>query len=223
MNNENNVETIIDLGVFLRSMRKGLYKWFFVLLLVCILFGAGMVLYNKTNYVPMYQAQSSFAVSMLSETDEGDEEYGFNYNSRTANQLTQLFPYILESDMLQDLMKNSLGTNEINGVMLVKSVKNSNLFTLVVSSTSAKDAEEILNVALKYIPEVAQYVIGDTKLSILKNARVFSTPYNLPNYRRLLLQGIAIGLLFDVLFFSSLCYFPTNNPNTGRYKKATGY
>lgn len=188
-------ENMIDISEFLCDLWRGLKKfWWLVIMISCT---AAVALYIRSakSYVPMYKADSSFTVTTMNDYDETNTFYSFYYTQSTAKQMEKLFPHILQSDIMQDLLKESLGTEGINGSIRISSVPNSNLFTMNVTSRSAEEAQRILETAMNLIPEVSRYVIGETKLNIIQPARASENPVNRPNYRRQILKGLLIGIL----------------------------
>lgn len=192
-------EIVIDIGRLLSGVKKGLKKFWWCIVVICIAIALALCGIYAFRYIPKYEARSSFTVSTLNGNSEIDATYGFDYSARTAEQLTTLFPYILDSDILQELVKDSLGTDSINGEMHVSSVSDSNLFTISVISDSPDEAGEILEAVMQYIPEVSQYVIGETKLNVIQQAKLSSTPCNQPNYGKLAGTGIVIGVVISLL------------------------
>ena len=130
---ESEQETLeqIDLFDLLQAFLRGFKKiWWMIPVLVCLF---GGLLYARTalRYQPMYKSQASFTVSTASSTGSG-YSYSFYYNTSTAEQMATTFPYILESDLLTDLVKNDLGVTYINGSISASAVADSNLFTLSI-------------------------------------------------------------------------------------------
>lgn len=194
-NNVDDDEIIIDISQLFADMMKGFKKMWWMVLIICGGMAAILCGISAVRYTPKYEARSSFTVSTLNGASDIDSSYGYDYTTRATFQLTDLFPYILDSDILKDLLKESLGTDEINGEMNVSSVADSNLFTISVISDSADEAGKILEAVMMHIPEVSRYVIGETKLNIIQQVRVSNEPCNEPDYRRLICMGILIGIM----------------------------
>ena len=86
---------------------------------------------------------------------------------RHASQLARTFPYILESELLTDGIKQALGTDSITASLSASAVEDSNLFTLTATGANAESTLNVLNAAIDCYPEAARYVLGDIKLHML--------------------------------------------------------
>lgn len=191
--NTDDNEIVIDVGILICDLWKGFKKFWWILLIICCVSAVGVYGKSVRGYVPMYRASSSFTVSTLNGYDETNTSYGFYYSQSTAEQMAKLFPYILQSDVLQDLLKENLGTEVINGSITLNAVPDSNLFTMRVTSRSPEDAQRVLEAAMEVVPEVSRYVIGETKLNIIQPPKVAEQPNNMPNYRKDLVKGFILG------------------------------
>lgn len=186
----------IDIFDLLFDFIRGLKKiWWIIPVLVCL---CGGLLYARTvlNYTPMYKSQSSFTVTTASTSGTS---YSFYYDNSTAEQMASTFPYILESDLLTDLVKNDLGVEYINGSITASAVAESNLFTLTVTSNNAQDAYDILQAVMNHYSEVSAYVIGDTKLNMIEAPKVAETPYNEKGGMDAAAKGAAVGLIVGII------------------------
>ena len=124
----NNDEEVIDLHVLFADVKRGMAKfWWLLIIFVCFMV-ATVVLFKRARYVPTYESKASFTVSTenLFDTDLGS---GFTYDRYTAKQMAATFPYIMESELLTDLVKHDLGVESINGTISATCIENSNLIT----------------------------------------------------------------------------------------------
>ena len=128
--------------------------------------------------------------------ESGGFSYGFYYNTATASQLARTFPYILESELLTDSIKQALGTDYITASLSASAVEDSNLFTLTATGANAESTLNVLNAAIDCYPEAARYVLGDIKLHMLSAPSLPTAPYNIFDGKRAALTGAAYGLLF---------------------------
>ena len=99
-------EDRIDLLAFLRDAGKRAAEIWWVLLLLL----AGGILsgfaWEKTHYVPKYEATASFCVS----ADGQDNAWSLGYYNRISiRQLNAAFPYLLTSGALQQVVAEDLG------------------------------------------------------------------------------------------------------------------
>lgn len=110
-----------------------------------------------------YTASASFYITVQS----NNYAYTNIYSQGTASQMAETFPYLLQSELLQDVVKEELGVDYLNGSIYATGVEDTNLFTLNVISNNAQDAYDILLAVMEYYPRVAEYVIGNTHLELL--------------------------------------------------------
>lgn len=191
-NEQSQNENQIDLVLLLHDMIRGMLK-FWWLLLILVIGGAAISLgWQYKNYVPMYQSKASFTVAMEN-TYESGYSYLFYYDRSTAAQMASTFPYILQSELLTDLVKQDLDVDYINGSISASAIDNSNLFTLSVISSSPQDAKTILDSVIKNYPTVSQYVIGNTQLNMIEASQVPDEPYNHIARRNYAMKGAMLG------------------------------
>lgn len=185
----------IDIITLLHDVLRGVKKLWWACLLLTVLCAAGSWYTAKRAYRPLYRAAASFTVATGS-GESGGFSYGFYYNTATASQLARTFPYILESELLTDGIKQALGTDSITASLSASAVEDSNLFTLTATGANAESTLNVLNAAIDCYPEAARYVLGDIKLHMLSAPSLPTTPYNIFDGKRAALTGAAYGLLF---------------------------
>lgn len=185
----------IDIITLLHDVLRGVKKLWWACLLLTVLCAAGSWYTAKRAYRPLYRAAASFTVATGS-GESGGFSYGFYYNTATASQLARTFPYILESELLTDGIKQALGTDSITASLSASAVEDSNLFTLTATGANAESTLNVLNAAIDCYPEAARYVLGDIKLRMLSAPSLPTAPYNIFDGKRAALTGAAYGLLF---------------------------
>lgn len=186
----------IDIITLLHDVLRGVKKLWWACLLLTVLCAAGSWYTAKRAYRPLYRAAASFTVATGS-GESGGFSYGFYYNTATASQLVRTFPYILESELLTDNIKQALGTEYIPASLSASAVEDSNLFTLTATAANARDTVEVLNAAIACYPEAARYVLGDIELNMLSAPSLPVAPYNAFDGKQAILTGAAYGLVFS--------------------------
>ena len=186
----------IDIVRLLRSVLRSLRKLWWLIVVLAVLGGGVLALREVRSYTPMYQSRASFTVELISTSGSS---YSYYYNSSTASQMASTFPYILESDLLTDLVKDELGTSYINGTISASSVADTNLFVLTVTSSSAQDAYDILQAVMNHYSEVSDYIIGSTQLSLIEEPTVADAPYNSTDVPRAAAKGAVLGIAAALL------------------------
>lgn len=195
-------EIVIDLGKLFTDIWKGIKKFWWLVLLLAVIGACAMCLQKKRSYHPMYEASASFTVKTMAgaTNNETNTTYNFYYDKNTADQLGKTFPYILNSDILTEKLKEELGTESINGSINASSVPDSNLFTLTVLSSDRREALKILNAVIEVYPEVSQYVIGETQFQMVEEPEMSKSPVNRPHYKKALVYGAGGGMMLGCLW-----------------------
>ena len=176
---------------FLSSLRR---MWPLVLLLTAAV-GALFYFRSIRSYSPQYVAEATVSVEIVN---------GGSYaNRNSAEQLGQIFPHILRSGALSDVIAAKLGTKSVPGTIQVTNIKGTNLLTISVTAWSEEAAENVLRLVLENYPEVAQYVVGQTELIMVDDSGVSqitrrdTVMWN--SVRKGVLIGLVIGLALVVL------------------------
>lgn len=183
----------IDLIKAVEDFLHGLKK-LWLLILALIVLGAGVSYFRTTyTYTPQYVASATMAV-----TGPGGEYSG------TATQMAEIFPYILSSGVLQDVVAGEMGMDYVPGSVSVQAEEGTNLLTMSVTSNDAQMAYDVLHKMIECYPEVAEFVLGKTSLEILDETGVPSDTRReivvRGSYRRGAVQGALAGLVILCLY-----------------------
>ena len=181
----------IDLFEILGRMKKYIRSSWYVPLVLSVIFAGFFWFSAKRAYVPMYQSRAMFSVSSgYRAEDIFNSSY---YDNSAAQQLATAFPYIISTQVMQDLMKEHLGTNYINGTVTCNAVAGSNMFTLTAKSSSPEDAQKILRAAIDVFPQVAVYVVDNPQLIIRDEPSFSDVPVNSFSWKLPVVRGVALG------------------------------
>ena len=154
----------IDLMRIINNVWKGIKRyWFFMLALIVILGGVFCVRAYR-NYSPVYSANATFTITSDSSSLYASSSY---LNSRTASQIVNTFPYILNSTILQKKIAEDLGVETIPGSISTEILGSTNMITILVSSSDPQYAYDILESVIEHYPEVAEPVIGEVAMNLL--------------------------------------------------------
>lgn len=213
MNNERNdngksssTELEVPFSVSVRRFLHSFKKYWWVSVVCGILLFAMSFTYFKLTFQPRYRSEVRFTVTPLVESDaaNGASVYSFNYNSTLATQMASTFPYIINSGIMSDIIANDL-RRPFDGAVSASAVTDTNIFEVSVTSTSAQDAYDILNSIIKNYPKVAEYVVGDTHMTVIDGSEPFvaTEPYNSGEYYKYValcgLAGILIGVIVMII------------------------
>ena len=107
-NTENKTELEkIDLLSMLSDFLHRYRKLWWVSLVLTVLFGALSYYRVSTSYSPSYLAEATVSVEIVNGGSRG--------NQNTAEQMGSIFPYILTSGALSDVIAADLGTSSVPG------------------------------------------------------------------------------------------------------------
>lgn len=180
----------IDLRVILSDFLRGAKHLLWLGVLLILLASAAFSWWTYVSYTPRYQATASFTV-YVSNPLQAEVR---TYNTATAEQMAKTFPYILTSGALSDVVMQELGISAMPAVS-ASVLKNTNIFTLTVTSGDPKLAYNVLNAVIEYYPDVAEFVVGPTIMNLLDESGVPSAPVNSRNYGSAIKKGILVGLM----------------------------
>lgn len=187
----------IDLIEFLRSFQYGIKKMWWLVLVLALIFGLNSYIKARKNYTPVYTASATVAVTTI----DGSPAY---QNNASAQQMADVFPYILTSGVLKDVVAKDMKLDSVPGSISVKAEEGTNMLTISVSGTNAELSYKTLKSVIKNYPEVAQFVLGNTTLKILDETGVpdDTTKQGVisSSWKRGVLKGAIIGLVILSLY-----------------------
>lgn len=178
------IDLYMLMGDFWRTAKRII--WLFPLLV--ILGAAAMGIRAKISYRPQYEAKASFTVTV---TNPLQSEMR-SYNTATAEQMAKTFPYILTSGALSELVMQDLGIQAMPSIN-ASVLPNTNIFSLTVRSADPQTAYDVLHSVIENYPDIAEFVVGPTHMSLLDDTGIPSVPYNMPNIKAAAVRGGIIG------------------------------
>ncbi len=188
----------------LNSLLKGISKFWSLCVVFALIFGGIVFAKEQISYVPQYTAQVTFTISTENTSSTGVSVYSFYYNEATANQLTDTFPLILSSNLLQDAVCEDLGISYLPVSLSAKAVEGSSMFTLSATGRNPQETYDILLSVMENYPDIAKYAVGNIKFNIITSPVVPTEPSNSNDYVKKVLIGGAVGVglggVFIVLY-----------------------
>ena len=197
--NVNELEKL-DITAIVDSFIHSLKKLWMIVLLLSLVLGAFSYFHTKDTYVPAYKAEATVAVYASDDTTAT--------NSRSAQQLGTVFPYILTSGVLKDVIKEEMGVKSLPGNIKVINVEGTNLLTISVSSSDPDLSYQTLLSIIKNYPRVAEYVVGYTTIKIVDDSGIPTDSGKTVAVRGNALKGALYGLISGlvVVFIHMLMY-----------------
>lgn len=193
----------IDLSELLTRFFRELKALWLPVILVTAAFAALFAVRAKLNFVPMYQSKAMFTVSSGYSSDN-IMSYSYYYDNEAAKQLAAAFPYMLGTDVMNELVRQELGTSYINGTIKAEAVADTNLFILTVNSSSAQDAYDILQAVIKSYPRVALYMVDYSQVIMKSEPTLATAPYNSLSLKDSAVKGGFLGLAISCMVVLAL-------------------
>ena len=197
--NEDNVGSIFYTIYDTIETAKQHISLFIIIMLVFIAACSG---YSLLLTKPMYRTSATFSITPLSSSDSknGTSVYKFNYVSSFAEQMSDTFPFVVESDNLRQAIQYDLN-RRVTADITADAVVKSNIIQVSIDSYSADDSYEVMQSFIKVFPRLSEYIIGDTRINIIYQSGKPAEPYNKYIFWKYLFLGIAAGLVFNIVLF----------------------
>ena len=192
------------LVLFENFLRQAKRTWVLGLLLILICSG-GMAYLKQRTYTPVYEAYASFTVRVANPLYASIS----TYNEKTAQVMTDTFPSILTSGLLQQKVMEELGLTSAP-VMSVTASSQASIFTLKVRDADPQRSYDVLNAVITHYPQVAEFVVGTTALILLDESGVPAHPvtsFSLPTQ-------ILLGAMYGGIMWCGILVFLVLITNT---------
>lgn len=148
---------ILYFTTILDDMWRGFKKFFLLCFLLMAVCGAVMYMREKTNYTWYIRhillllwrlrrhTDTIRAIRMKQQQDSSVKHF-----------------HILTSGALSDIVAESLGVDSIPASISAEAIQDTSIFTINVTASDPQTAYDVLQAVIKYYPQVAEYIIGDT-------------------------------------------------------------
>ena len=197
--NENEYSDILTIiGRMFLLMKRHFLK----VLAIVIVFIIMALSYLLLTYSPSYKSSVTFTITplVLSDSESGISVYKFNSVTSFSDQMNKTFQHIAQSEALRDTITYDLG-RPMNSRIVAEPITGSNIFKVTAISSSAKDANDIMESFVKSYPSIAEHIIGDTRIQIIHSSDKPQKPYNVPNYFLYGFIGLLVGICINLLIF----------------------
>ena len=206
INKENN-GTTVDLHIFFSDIWRGVRKFGWVILALAVLLGGVQFYRSYTSFVPAYSVSATFTVhteNAVLTGDNGIAAYSFYYDRETADQLATVFPHIISNQILRTRVCNDLGVESMPASVSAKCVQGTNMVTLTASGKDPQLTYDTLLSVIENYPELADYIIGRTKVVMINEPVVPEKPSNegawIASVTRAALIGAVLGIAWIVVY-----------------------
>ena len=183
--NQSKEQQKLDIIAIARDLLHSFRRTWLIVLVLTAACAAVLYFRSSTNYTPTYVSEATVSVEIVN---------GGTYaNKNTAEQMGKIFPYILTSGALSDIIAADLKTNGVPGNIWVNCISGTNLLTINVMAYDPNTSYRILQSVLKNYPEVAQYVVGQTELTVIDDSGIPEDTGRTSVVRGSLKKGALIG------------------------------
>lgn len=188
--------------LYISDLLRGFVKFWWLCLALAAVIATAVFLEGYFSFKPSYSVSATFTVQTQDVNANGDaiSSYSFYYNRTTAAQLSETFPFILESNLLQETICEDLGVKRMPATISASSVTDTNMFTMTAVGSDAQDTYDTLISAIENYPVVAEYVIGSTKLNMISEPVVPKEPTNKRSFVGKSVFGAGFGFLLGIIW-----------------------
>ena len=214
-NNEelNKIDITSMIGVYAKTIRK---FWVPIIAMICVSI-VGFYLFSKWKYVPQYQSQATFSVNaenngIISGGTVGDE------------QIKESLPYILESNVMKNMVKEDLGLESFPAEIALESKETANFYVLKITAGEPQLAQDIMQTMLENISEASVYVLGKIQIEVLDESGLTASPINQFNAKTILILGGSFGVMVSaafVMFYALTDHTIRNKDDFKKYLSVT--
>lgn len=185
--------------IYASDIWRGFLKLWWICILITIICSLAMIAFSFISFKPVYKVSATFTVQTqdISASGTGITSYSYYYNRSTAEQLSNTFPYILESNLLQSAVCEDLGIESLPASITATSVEGTNMFTMQAVGKDPQSTYNVLISAMENYPSVAEYVIGSSKLVMISEPVIPDTPSNSRGTVRNAVLGFLIGIILS--------------------------
>ena len=180
----------MDLTSLLVDFCQGVRKLWWLIVVLTVFFAVKNYFTTTTTYVSQYVASATVSVNSTT--------------GSSAQDMAQIFPYILTSGVLEDVVAEDLGVATLPGTISAEADEGTNLLTISVTADDPQVAYNTLVSVLDNYPRVAEFVVGKTQLTVLDETGIPSDTKRSEvirgSYKRGALKGALIGCVILVLY-----------------------
>lgn len=186
--------------VYLSDLIRALIKFWWVCVSLAVACAGVMAVFSFISYTPEYSVSATFTVQTqdISANGSGITSYSYFYNQSSAAQLSDTFPYILESNLLQTAVCEDLGTKRVPASISATSVAGTNMFTMTARGGNPQETYDVLISAMNNYPSIAEYVIGSSQLVMISEPVFPEEPSNSRPTLSYASTGLFMGLFLSV-------------------------
>lgn len=190
------IDIIAILNDYFRIFRK-MWAWILILAIAgtCVFYVRA-----RMQYTPVYTASATFTVNIQQDQQSTSDSSSLAFfDNSAAEQMATTFPYILTSGVLRRKVAKDMGT-AVTSSISASVTENTNLFTISVTDNDAEKAYQTLQSVIKNYPEVSEVIVGKTRMEMLDESGIPTSPDNPKAFARRALKGTIAGVMLGLIW-----------------------
>lgn len=180
----------IDITELLLDCWQGVKKLWWLVILLAMIFAVKEYFTVTTTYQERYVASATVSVSSMTGT--------------TAADMVEVFPYILTSGVLAEVIVEDMGVESLPGTIDVQAEEGINLISISATASDPQVAYNLLTSVMENYPQVAKFIVGETMLTVLDETGIPTDTEREQvfrgSYKRGAVEGATIGLAILFLY-----------------------
>lgn len=163
---------------------------------------AALIMYIaiKGTYTPVYETQTTFAVSVRG---SADSVYS---NFATTSNMAKMFEQILTSSVLRDKVSEEVGEQVSLENVTAYRIPETNLLSLSVQADAPEKAYQIIKSVMNNYGSISEYMMGNAIMEVLDEPKMPAAPKNPQNIRNSMEKAALVGMLLLAAFIVWLSY-----------------
>lgn len=197
MNSKMKRDEIIDEETIdLSELFRAIFKYFKLIIVLCILFGVGGFFGTKLLISPTYTASTSIYL-----TPQISESGSLDYNSQMANSklVTNAVNLLTQNNIMSEVAKNVglESASNVKNVVSVSNESNTEIITISATTTDPKLSKDIANDTVSTFIKTMQKNLNVSNIEVVDKAKLSYVPSG-PNAKKNTMMAGAVGLVVGV-------------------------
>ena len=202
INNEaNEAASSVEIKVLLSDLWRGIIKFGWIAVALAVVFSGVQFYRSYVRFVPEYTVSATFTVQTENKVLSGKggvSAYSFYYHRDTADQLANVFPFVVGNSVLKMQVCDDLGVDAMPATVSAKCVTGTNMVTLTAKGGDPELTYKTLLSVIDNYSSVADYIIGRTKLLMISEPIQPTSPSNKMAWQKSVLTAAVIGLMLGL-------------------------
>ena len=192
----------IDFRNILHDLIEGFFKFWLPILVTTSLAASAGYFVKKALYIPKYRSLATFFVDVNTAVDFESN----NVAEKAMAQISNTFPYVINSQVMQIIIMDEFGVDEMPGELYVSTMSDTNLVTIQSIADNPETSYRLLQVVLDNYPRVSRKILGNTTMEVISHSGMPREPANKDGAKTMAKQCVVISavLWFCLIFLYSV-------------------